>query len=184
VPSSVEARPEILPQTHAGGKFNRAAKSRVRPGRIRVLRLPIKPRSLKDRSSNRRALIRRGGMETARRKLLDEGFSMARSGKHALIAGRFTSTAEIARHERCSERAVRITLSLAFLAPAIVRAGVEGRLPYGLNTSRLLRAAHPVGGTAADRKLMLFARSVRSEGLAVRFRLGPPRIPRKPCASA
>jgi hypothetical protein len=28
-----------------------------------------------------------------------------------LIAGRFTSTAEIALYERCSERAVRITLS-------------------------------------------------------------------------
>jgi hypothetical protein len=37
---------------------------------------------------------------------------------------------------------------------------------------KLLGAAHPVGGTAADRKLMLLARSVRSEGLAVRFRLG------------
>jgi hypothetical protein len=34
-----------------------------------------------------------------------------------------------ALHERCSECAVRITLSLAFLAPAIVRAAVEGRLP-------------------------------------------------------
>jgi site-specific DNA recombinase len=52
-----------------------------------------------------------------------------------LIAGRFASTAEIALHERCSERAVRITLSLAFLAPAIVRAAVEGRLPYGLTRS-------------------------------------------------
>jgi hypothetical protein len=53
-----------------------------------------------------------------------------------LIAGRFTSTAEIALHERCSERAVRINLTLAFLARAIVRAAVEGQLPYGLNTSR------------------------------------------------
>jgi hypothetical protein len=30
---------------------------------------------------------------------------------------------------------VRITLSLAFLAPAIVRAAVDGRLPYGLTAS-------------------------------------------------
>jgi site-specific DNA recombinase len=30
---------------------------------------------------------------------------------------------------------VRITLSLAFLAPAIVRAAVEGLLPYGLTAS-------------------------------------------------
>jgi hypothetical protein len=46
-----------------------------------------------------------------------------------------TSTAEIALHERCSERAVRITLSLAFLAPPIVKAAIEGRLPYGLTAS-------------------------------------------------
>jgi site-specific DNA recombinase len=70
----------------------------------------------------------------ARARLL-ESIAKARLWLDGLIAGRFTSTAEIARHERCSERAVRITLSLAFLAPAIVRAAVEGRLPYGLNTS-------------------------------------------------
>jgi hypothetical protein len=46
---------------------------------------------------------------------------------------------------------------------------------------KLLGAAHPVGGTAADRKLMLLARSVRSEGLAVRFRVfGPLRGIRRP----
>ena len=70
----------------------------------------------------------------ARARLL-EAIAKARRWLDGLIAGRFTSTAEIALHERCSERAVRITLSLAFLAPAIVRAAVEGRLPYGLNTS-------------------------------------------------
>jgi hypothetical protein len=70
----------------------------------------------------------------ARARLL-EAIAKARRWLDGLIAGRFTSTAEIARHERCSERAVRITLSLAFLAPAIVRAAVESRLPYGSNTS-------------------------------------------------
>ena len=70
----------------------------------------------------------------ARARLL-EALAKARLWLDGLIAGRFTSTAEIARHGRCSERAVRITLSLAFLAPAVVRAAVEGRLPYGLNTS-------------------------------------------------
>ena len=70
----------------------------------------------------------------ARARLL-AAIAKARRWLDGLIAGRFTSTAEIALHERCSERAVRITLSLAFLAPAIVRAAVEGRLPYGLNTS-------------------------------------------------
>jgi hypothetical protein len=33
------------------------------------------------------------------------------------------------------QREMRITLSLAFLAPPIVRAAVEGRLPYGLTAS-------------------------------------------------
>ena len=70
----------------------------------------------------------------ARARLL-EAIAKARLWLDGLIAGRFTSTAEIALHERCSERSVRITLSLAFLAPAIVRAAVEGRLPYGVNTS-------------------------------------------------
>jgi site-specific DNA recombinase len=59
----------------------------------------------------------------------------ARLWLEGLTAGRFTSTAEIALDERCNERSVRITLSLAFLAPAIVIAAVEGRLPYGLTAS-------------------------------------------------
>ena len=70
----------------------------------------------------------------ARARLL-EAIAKARLWLDWLIAGTFASTGEIALHERCSERAVRITLSLGFLAPAIVRAAVEGRLPYGLNTS-------------------------------------------------
>ena len=64
-----------------------------------------------------------------------EALAKARLWLDRLIVGRFTSTAEIARHERCSERAVRITLSLAFLAPAVVRAAVDSRLPYGLTAS-------------------------------------------------
>jgi site-specific DNA recombinase len=65
------------------------------------------------------------------------GIARQRRGRFgaATVRTRVTSTAEIALHERCSERAVRITLSLAFLAPAIVKAAVEGQLPYGLTAS-------------------------------------------------
>jgi site-specific DNA recombinase len=66
----------------------------------------------------------------ARARLL-AAIAKARLWLNGLIAGTFASTAEIALHERCSERAVRITLSLAFLAPAIVRAAVEGRRQLG-----------------------------------------------------
>lgn len=43
----------------------------------------------------------------------------------------------IARREGCSERSVRHTLSLAFLAPEIITATIEARLPRGFGTTRL-----------------------------------------------
>ena len=36
-----------------------------------------------------------------------------------------------------TERQVNLTLSLAFLAPQLVKAAVEGRLPRGINIERL-----------------------------------------------
>ena len=72
----------------------------------------------------------------------DGGFSGASMDRPALQrlladirAGLITSTAQIALHQGCSERSVRITLSLAFLAPAMVKAAVDSRLPYGLTAS-------------------------------------------------
>jgi site-specific DNA recombinase len=49
-----------------------------------------------------------------------------------LIEQRVADTEALARREACSERTVRLTLSLAFLSPDIVRAAIEGRLPRGL----------------------------------------------------
>ena len=47
-------------------------------------------------------------------------------------------TAEaIAQRERCSMRKVNMTISLAFLAPDLVKAAIEGRLPYGMGVTRL-----------------------------------------------
>jgi len=47
----------------------------------------------------------------------------------------------LAQREQCTVRQVNLTLSLAFLAPQLVRAAVEGRLPRGINIERL-RAPH------------------------------------------
>jgi site-specific DNA recombinase len=44
----------------------------------------------------------------------------------------------IASREHKSERSIRMTLSLAFLAPEIVKAAVEGRLPRGFGLKRLV----------------------------------------------
>jgi site-specific DNA recombinase len=128
----------------------RLAKLVVRTGRLEIsLNVPDAPAPKRlelpwsaPASRRRRAIVgppaaaaeRRPMRAEARARLL-EAIAKARLWLDGLIAGRFTSTAEIALHERCSERAVRITLSLAFLAPPIVKAAVEGRLPYGLTAS-------------------------------------------------
>jgi DNA invertase Pin-like site-specific DNA recombinase len=44
----------------------------------------------------------------------------------------------IAASERKSERSIRMTLSLAFVAPPIVAAAIEGRLPRGFGAKRLM----------------------------------------------
>ncbi len=44
----------------------------------------------------------------------------------------------LASREGKSERSIRMTLSLAFLAPDIVKAAVEGRLPRGFGLKRLV----------------------------------------------
>ena len=43
----------------------------------------------------------------------------------------------IAKREGCSARKVNMTISLAFLAPDLVKAAIEGRLPRGLGVARL-----------------------------------------------
>jgi site-specific DNA recombinase len=47
---------------------------------------------------------------------------------------------EIALREDCSPRHVNMTISLAFLAPSLVKAAVEGRLPRGIGLARLIDA--------------------------------------------
>ena len=44
---------------------------------------------------------------------------------------------QIANRERCSIRQVNMTISLAFLAPNLVQAAVDGRLPRGIGVSNL-----------------------------------------------
>jgi site-specific DNA recombinase len=44
---------------------------------------------------------------------------------------------DIAAREDCSKRHVNMTISLAFLAPGLVRAATYGRLPHGIGVARL-----------------------------------------------
>jgi site-specific DNA recombinase len=47
------------------------------------------------------------------------------------------TTESIAKREDCSIRKVNMTISLAFLAPDLVKAAVDGRLPHGMGVARL-----------------------------------------------
>ena len=51
-----------------------------------------------------------------------------------------TAIDAIATREACSKRHVNMTISLAFLAPSLVKAAVDGRLPRGIGVARLLDA--------------------------------------------
>jgi site-specific DNA recombinase len=47
------------------------------------------------------------------------------------------SADSIAKRDGCSPRKVNMTVSLAFLAPDLIEAAIEGRLPYGMGVARL-----------------------------------------------
>ena len=54
-----------------------------------------------------------------------------------IVKGTVTDTGQIAKRERCSVRQVNMIISLAFLAPKLVSAAVEGHLPRGVGIERL-----------------------------------------------
>jgi site-specific DNA recombinase len=73
----------------------------------------------------------------ARRKLLS-AIAKGRRWLDEMITGKVEGIEAIAVREGVSERSARMGLSLAFLAPDIVQAAVDGTLPRGLGLSRLL----------------------------------------------
>ena len=54
-----------------------------------------------------------------------------------LIANPTASADSIAKRENCSARKINMIISLAFLAPDLVKAAIDGRLPYGMGVAGL-----------------------------------------------
>jgi site-specific DNA recombinase len=71
------------------------------------------------------------------RNRLLRAIALARNWLNELIQGAVADFAAIAKREKKSERSIRMTLSLAFLDPALIRAAVENRLPRGYGVSRM-----------------------------------------------
>ena len=76
-----------------------------------------------------------------RRARLVSAIARGRRWLDEIVSGSVTDVKQIATRQKCSVRQVNMTLSLAFLAPDLVRAAVEGRLPRGIGVERLRDAA-------------------------------------------
>jgi site-specific DNA recombinase len=72
-----------------------------------------------------------------RRARLVSAIARGRRWLDDVVSGRVTTIAQLCARERCSVRQVNMTVSLAFLAPNLVKAAVEGRLPRGIGIERL-----------------------------------------------
>jgi site-specific DNA recombinase len=72
-----------------------------------------------------------------RRARLVSAIAKGRRWLDDVVSGRVTTVQEICVQEKCSVRQVNMTISLAFLAPNLVKAAVEGRLPRGIGVERL-----------------------------------------------
>jgi len=72
-----------------------------------------------------------------RRARLVSAIARGRRWLDDVISGRVTTVAQLCTREKCSVRQVNMTISLAFLAPNLVKAAVEGRLPRGIGVERL-----------------------------------------------
>jgi len=71
------------------------------------------------------------------RALLIAWISKGRRWLNELMTEPAITVEAIAQREDCSVRKINMTISLAFLAPDLIKAAIEGRLPYGMGVTRL-----------------------------------------------
>ena len=77
-------------------------------------------------------------MRANARTILIEALGDAHRWLDELMSDPRQTLESLAWRECKTERSIRMTLSLAFLAPDVVKAGVEGRLPRGYGLKRLV----------------------------------------------
>ena len=72
-----------------------------------------------------------------RRAALIKSIARGRHWLDEIVSGAMENVEQIATRQKCSVRHVNMTISMAFLAPALVKAAVEGRLPRGVGVASL-----------------------------------------------
>jgi hypothetical protein len=76
-------------------------------------------------------------IKAERRAALIKSIARGRDWLDQIISGNVQSVEQIAARHKCSVRHVNMTISMAFIAPALVKAAVEGRLPRGIGVASL-----------------------------------------------
>ena len=94
----------------------------------------------------RREIIVSNGSEDVRpiraetRATLVRSIAVGRRWLQEIVDSSSAGPDEIAARESCSRRHVMMMISLAFLAPDLVAAAMQGRLPGGIGVTRLIDA--------------------------------------------
>jgi site-specific DNA recombinase len=78
-------------------------------------------------------------MKAERRAVLIRAIGRGRLWLQDVVDGRMTIE-DLAAQQKCSIRQINMTISLAFLAPTLVTAAVEGRFPRGIGVAALRNA--------------------------------------------
>jgi hypothetical protein len=71
------------------------------------------------------------------RAVLIASIARGRRWLNELLTDPSATTECIAARETCSVRRINMTISLAFLAPSLVKGAIDGRLPQGMGVARL-----------------------------------------------
>jgi hypothetical protein len=105
-----------------------------------VLHVPWKKRERREILLPSSATQDRRPIRSETRVALVSAIARGRHWLEELIAGTITDVEQITTREGCSLRHAYMTISLAFVSPALVRAAIEGRLPRGIGIARLRNA--------------------------------------------
>jgi site-specific DNA recombinase len=76
-------------------------------------------------------------IKVERRASLLKSIARGRQWLDEIVSGAVQDVEEIAQRHHCSVRYVNLTISMAFIAPSLVQAAVEGRLPRGIGVASL-----------------------------------------------
>jgi hypothetical protein len=76
-------------------------------------------------------------IKAERRVALIRSIARGRAWLDEIVSGAASGIEQIAARNKCSPRHVNMTISMAFIAPALVRAAIEGCLPRGIGVASL-----------------------------------------------